>query len=39
MMLVSLKEIIDKYALELLVYFGSYQTEEYDPWESDIDIA
>lgn len=30
--------IVEKYNIELLVYFGSYQTEYYNQ-ESDIDIA
>jgi predicted nucleotidyltransferase len=35
----SLVDILDKYPLRLLVYFGSYGTEYYDPGRSDIDIA
>lgn len=35
----GLEEIVARYALRLLIYFGSYGTEHYDPRRSDIDIA
>lgn len=35
---VTLNEIVEKYNIELLVYFGSYGTKFYNS-ESDIDIA
>ena len=35
----SLEEIVVKYPLRLLVYFGSYGTRHYDAHRSDIDIA
>lgn len=35
----SLADIVTKYPLRLLAYFGSYGTVHYDPGQSDIDIA
>lgn len=35
----NLADIVTKYSLRLLAYFGSYGTEHYDPRRSDIDIA
>jgi predicted nucleotidyltransferase len=36
----KLQQIIEKYHLKLLVYYGSYaRQEDYDPSRSDIDIA
>jgi predicted nucleotidyltransferase len=36
----KLQQIVEKYHLKLLVYFGSYaRQEDYDPARSDIDIA
>lgn len=32
----TLEEIVTKYDLRLLLYFGSYGTEHYDPLRSDI---
>jgi len=36
----KLQQIVEKYHLKLLVYYGSYaRQEDYDPSRSDIDIA
>ena len=36
----KLQQIVEKYHLKLLVYYGSYaRQEDYDPARSDIDIA
>lgn len=36
----KLQQIIEKYHLKLLVYYGSYaRQEDYDPSRSDVDIA
>lgn len=36
----KLQQVLEKYHLKLLVYYGSYaRQEDYDPFRSDIDIA
>lgn len=36
----KLQQIVEKYQLKLLVYYGSYaRQEDYDPSRSDVDIA
>ncbi|MDD3880159.1 MAG: nucleotidyltransferase domain-containing protein [Syntrophomonas sp.] len=36
----KLRQVVEKYHLKLLVYYGSYaRQEDYDPSRSDIDIA